>query len=72
MNTRPEVGGRYQHYKGNIYEVLLIVQHTETEEEMVVYEDTADRSKKWTRPLEMFIEQVVVDGEEKLRFTKIN
>lgn len=29
--------GRYRHYKGNIYEVVGVAKHSETEEEVVVY-----------------------------------
>jgi len=29
--------GIYRHYKGNLYEVLMTAQHSETEEWMVVY-----------------------------------
>ena len=39
MNTskKPEVPpGRYRHYKGNEYEVLDLVRHSETEEWLVL------------------------------------
>jgi len=29
--------GKYQHYKGNMYEVIGLARHSETLEEMVVY-----------------------------------
>lgn len=29
--------GKYQHYKGNLYEVIGFARHSETLEEMVVY-----------------------------------
>lgn len=60
--------GRYRHYKGNFYLVLGIARHSETLEEMVVYQqDYADRGL-WVRPLGMFLENVVVAGKEVPRF----
>ena len=29
--------GKYQHYKGNFYEVIGVAKHSETEEDLVVY-----------------------------------
>jgi hypothetical protein len=29
--------GKYQHYKGNMYEVIGLARHSETLEELVVY-----------------------------------
>ena len=31
-------GGRYEHYKGKSYRVLAVAKHSETLEEMVVYQ----------------------------------
>jgi len=50
--------GRYRHYKGQVYVVLGLARHSETEEELVVYRtDYGDRSW-WVRPLAMFSETV--------------
>ena len=65
MNVKP---GRYRHYKGNEYIVIGIAQHSETEEELVVYRpDYGDRSL-WVRPLEMFAETVEVNSKRVPRF----
>lgn len=48
--------GIYRHYKGGLYDVLDIVIHTETNEEMVVYEDV--KGKRYVRPLSMWNEEV--------------
>ena len=60
--------GRYRHYKGNEYEVLGIARHSETEEELVIYRTLYSDGSLWARPLAMFIEDVVVDGQTVARF----
>lgn len=66
--------GIYQHYKGNKYEVLFIVKHSETLEEMVVYKTLYqnDISQYWVRPIEMFKENVEVDGKSIPRFSSLD
>jgi hypothetical protein len=60
--------GRYRHYKGRDYIVLGVARHSETEEELVVYQqDYGDRSL-WVRPQAMFQETVHVDGQTIPRF----
>lgn len=60
--------GRYHHYKGNEYEVLYTAQHSETEEEMVVYRALYGEHKIWVRPASMWNEIVEINGERKKRF----
>lgn len=60
--------GKYRHYKGNEYEVIGIAKHTETLEELVVYRALYGESGLWVRPLKMFMENVLVDGENVPRF----
>jgi len=61
--------GRYRHYKGPEYQVLALVRHSETEEELVLYKALYGEQGLWVRPLEMFLEQVIVDGQKMPRFT---
>lgn len=65
--------GKYQHYKGNFYEVVGVARHSETLEELVVYKalyESKDFGKDslWVRPLKMFFEKVEVDGKKLPRF----
>lgn len=60
--------GKYQHYKGPMYEVLGIATHSESEEKLVVYRTLYGNFDLWVRPLEMFCEDVVVDGVRMPRF----
>lgn len=64
--------GKYRHYKGHVYMVLCIARHSETLEEMVVYQDIAAPEKIWCRPLKMFVENVEIDGKFIPRFLKVN
>jgi len=60
-----EIGKFYRHYKGNLYKVIDIAQHTETGELLVIY---TDNKYHWARPLEMFEDKVNVNGELVDRF----
>lgn len=60
--------GRYRHYKGNLYEVLGVARHSETEAEFVVYRALYGDGGLWIRPKEMFLETVVIDGQAVKRF----
>ncbi len=60
--------GLYQHYKGPQYRVLGVAKHSETEEELVVYQALYGAFGLWVRPLSMFIEQVEIDGVQQSRF----
>ena len=61
--------GVYRHYKGNCYQVLATARHSETEELLVVYRCLYGNFSLWVRPLELFLENVLVDGHEVPRFT---
>lgn len=56
----------YRHYKGGIYNVIGMGKHTETEEEVIIYEDT--KGNLLVRPIEMFMEDVEVNGVKTKRF----
>ena len=65
-------GERYRHFKGNEYEVVAVGKHSETEEELVVYRAFYGTGYVWIRPLKMFTDTVVRDGNELPRFQKID
>ena len=60
------IGKTYQHYKGNIYKIIALAKHSETCEEMIVYQSIKN-SDIWVRPKTMWNE--VVDNNGTLRFT---
>ena len=63
--------GRYQHYKGSMYEVLMTARHSETEEWMVVYKTLYGDFSTWVRPYDMFVSMVENDGVKVARFKKV-
>ena len=60
--------GLYRHYKGGLYSVLGVARHSETEESLVVYQPQYGERGLWVRPLEMFTEQVMLEGKPVPRF----
>lgn len=60
--------GIYRHYKGNTYKVLHIAKHSETLEDMVVYQDVNAPGKIWARPAAMWNDDVEIDGKMVKRF----
>ncbi|MFH1316647.1 MAG: DUF1653 domain-containing protein [Candidatus Woesearchaeota archaeon] len=65
--------GKYHHYKGKFYQVTGTARNSETLEEFVIYQALYDSEEfgkyaVWVRPINMFLENVTVDGKEVPRF----
>jgi len=75
MEDTVKSGQIYKHYKGDTYKVLTLAKHSETGEWMVIYERLTNIIhqgwKIYARPLDMFIENVDVEGYNGPRFTLI-
>jgi hypothetical protein len=67
--------GKYRHYKGQLYQALNVVMHSETQEMLVLYRplygDSASQEGLWVRPYSMFFENVEIDGKSVSRFAFI-
>ncbi len=63
--------GRYRHYKGNEYRVVGLARHSETLEELVVYQALYGDRGLWVRPRAMFVETVKVGGRSVPRFERV-
>lgn len=62
--------GIYRHYKGKEYRVLGVAKHSETLEEVVIYEALYENtlSQLWVRPMSMFTEVIMIKGKKVPRF----
>ena len=65
------INGIYEHYKGPHYKVYHIARHSETLEELVVYQSLYGNYEMWVRPVKMFVEKVTIDGHTVPRFKLI-
>lgn len=65
-----EIGQVWQHYKGKHYTILLFCQHSETGEELVVYQRQEDDKIK-ARPLDLFFNEVKWEGKTVPRFVLV-
>lgn len=63
--------GLWKHFKGNLYRVMYVALHSETGEEMVVYQALYGQRGMWVRPASMWLEAVDRDGYRGPRFVRI-
>lgn len=74
MKETSVVPGLYRHYKGGYYKVIGVARHSETLEEVVLYQSLSEKSSGegdlWVRALKMFQESVTVEGQKVPRFRR--
>ena len=65
------VGEHYQHYKGDLYEVVDVAIMTEEIGVGVIYKAQYGRNVLFVRPLEIFLEEIELKGKCVKRFAKV-